>query len=60
MDIINRTYAPSLHQSSAKTLFEMNMCSKKIDYILITITIVAIIWLMYRQYKYRQSIESMD
>ncbi|MDD4931574.1 MAG: hypothetical protein PHG66_05545 [Candidatus Colwellbacteria bacterium] len=56
MDILHRSYAPSLHHSSAKTLFDMNMCSKKMDYLLIVFVILAIIWVLYHHYK-RQQIE---
>lgn len=54
MDIVSRTYAPSLHRSSAKTLFDMDMCSKKIDYVLIAVVSVAIIWVLRRQYLLTQ------
>lgn len=51
MDIINRSYAPSLNQSSAKSLFDMHICDKKIDYILIGFVILSIVWVLYRYNK---------
>ena len=47
MDVINRSYAPSLRKSSSKSLFDMNMCDKKIDYILIGLVSLSIIWILY-------------
>lgn len=51
MDIVNRSYAPTLHQSSVKSLFDIHICDKKIDYILIGLVTISIIWILYRHRK---------
>jgi hypothetical protein len=56
MDILHRTYAPSLHTSSAKTLFNMQPCSR-MDYILSFFVIVALIMVSYRYFKNKSMAE---
>lgn len=60
MDIVHRSYAPSLNHTSAKTLFEINTCSKKMDYILIAIVIVAIFWILYQCCKQNNQSKSKN
>ena len=40
MDIVQKTYAPSLRQSSAETLFKGTSCENTLDYVLIGLIII--------------------
>ena len=48
MDIVHRSRAPSLHNSSMKTLFDMDNCSTKMDWFLIAIVSLSIVFILYR------------